>query len=431
MKKSLIITGVIVVVSLVALGIFVRLTDKNTDIQYVEAEKGFFQISIDAAGELVAANSVDIKGPNIVGNRNFRASPIRIVDMVPEGTMVQHGDFVAELDRSAFVNSLKEEQDDLRTEQTNYDSKVLDTAVVLSQLRDEIHNQVFVVAEAEVTLAQSKFEPPATQRQAEITLDKARRTLEQNQKQYNLKRAQVKMELLNLKSKVNQQQNVVNDISGVLSAFTVRAPAAGMIIYKKDRMGQKIKAGTNLNPWDPVVATLPDMSVMLSKVYISEIDINKVTTGLPVEITIDAFPEKSYRGTVSSIANIGEQLPNSDSKVFEVLTKIDQYDPLLRPSMTTGNKVIVKNFNDVTFVPNESVHAGSDSVPFVYTRDRKKQIVVLGESNDKYIIVEEGLKPGTQVWLTVPENPEKFNLAGQELIPAIKEKERKLAMLDK
>lgn len=430
MKRSLIIAGIVVVVSFVALGIFVRLTGKETEMDFAEVQRGFFEISVEATGELVAENSVDIMGPGIVGNRRFRAAPIRILDMVPEGTVVKPGDFVAELDRSSYSNSLKDEQDELRTEQANYESKVLDSAVVLSQLRDEIRNQEYVASEAEITLAQSKFEPPATQRQAEINLDKARRADEQKKKQYQLKKAQVRAELTNLKSKVNLQQRVVDDLSSVLASFTVKAPADGMVIYKKDRLGQKIKAGTSINPFDPVVATLPDMSSMLSKVYISEIDVNKISQGLPVEIRIDAFPDKNFSGKISKIANIGEQLPNSDTKVFEVLARMDEYEPSLRPSMTTNNKVIIKTYNDVLFVPNESVHAGIDSVPFVYTKDGKKQILVLGESNDKSIIVERGLEAGTPVWLSVPEDPEKFILAGQELIPVIREKERELARLE-
>lgn len=431
MKRTLIITGVIVLVSLIALGLFVRVTNKNKENDFAKVERGFFEIAVNATGELVAENSVDIRGPNLVGNRQFRPAPIRIIDMVPEGTVVKKGDFVAELDKSSFVNSLKDEQDELRVAQTNYESKVLDSAVVLSQLRDDIRNQGFVSAEAKIALEQSKYEPPATQRQAEISLDKANRAYEQMQKQYSLKKAQVRAELVNLRSKVNLQQRVVDDLSGVLAAFTVKAPADGMVIYKKDRLGQRIKAGTTINPWDMVVATLPDMSSMLSKVYISEIEINKIKPGLPVNISIDAFPDKNFKGTVSNIANIGEQLPNSDTKVFEVLARIDDYDPALRPSMTTSNKVIIQTYDDVIYVPSESVHAGVDSVPFVYTKDGKKQIVVLGESNDKSIIVEKGLDSGTPVWLSVPENPDKFVLAGRELIPEIREKERALAKLEK
>lgn len=431
MKRQILLTSSITFISLLALFLYVRLTDRSEEVSFAEARRGYFEITVEATGELIAENSVDITGPNLVGNRRFRASPLRITDLVPEGTEVKKGDYVAELDRTTFLNTLRDEQEELETEKINYESKVLDSAVVLSTLRDEIWNQQFIVSEAGITLEQSKFEPPAVQRQAEIALDKSERTLEQKKKQYELKQAQVRAELMNLRLKVNVQQRIVDDLQTVLGSFTVTAPADGMVIYKKDQLGQKIKTGTNISPWEPVVATLPDLSSMLSKIYVSEIEINKVAQGLPVEMTVDAFPDRYFRGEVSSIANIGEQLPNSDTRVFEVLVKLDEFDPALRPSMTTNNKIVVKQFYDVIFVPNESVHAGSDRVPYVYTKDRKKQIVVPGESNGRNIIIEQGLEYGNKVWVSMPENPEKFSLAGTELIPVIREKEREVARLER
>lgn len=423
MKKTFVTTTIVVVISIIFLLVFVKLTsNKDKDVDFAEATQGYFEISISGSGELVAENSVDIKGPDIVRNRNFRATPLKIVDLVPEGTVVKKGDYIATLDRSAFNNTLKDEQEILKTAETELHMKVLDTAVVISTLRDDIKNQYFTTQEAGITVEKSKFEPPATQRQAEITLEKEQRALAQQKKLYSLKSAQTRAELRTLQLKVSTQKRKVDDLEAILNAFVIKAPSDGMVIYKKDRTGVKIIAGTTVNPWDPAVATLPDLSSLLSKVYISEIEINKIKHGMTAEITIDAFKDKLFRGKVYSIANIGEQLPNSDSKVFEVLIRLDDNDPMLRPSMTTGYKLIVKTFDNVISVPNESVHASVDSIPYVYTKNGTKQVVVLGESNEKNIIIEEGLEPGTKIWLSMPDNPEKFKLAGTELIPRIKEK---------
>ena len=188
-----------------------------------------------------------------------------------------------------------------------------------------------------------------------------------------------------------------------------------MVIYKKDMMGNKRKVGSNINSIDRVVATLPDLTSMLSKVFISEIDIRKIKPGQRVNISVDAFPDKSYMGTVQSVANIGEKLPNTDTKVFEVMLKVDGTDMNLRPSMTTNNKIMIKSIADVMHLPNECVHAGIDSVPFVYTKGGVRQVVILGESNDKEVIIKEGLKPGSLVYSTTPEHSEKFRMVGREL----------------
>ena len=58
--------------------------------------------------------------------------------------------------------------------------------------------------------------------------------------------------------------------------------------------------------------------------------------------------------------------------------------------MTTGNKIVTKTINDVIYVPLESVQTSADSIPFVYLKNGDRQVVVLGESNENHVIVEQG-----------------------------------------
>lgn len=423
MKRTLIITGIIVAIAIIILIVIGKVTSKK-DIQnlYAESKRGQFDIIVTTTGELQAKKSTDIYGPDFTQSRGIRVMDIKITDMVPEGTEVKQGDYVATLDRTAFDNSLKDELERLVTQETNLEMKILDTAVTLSNLRDNIKNLRFTVEEAGITLQQSKYEPPTTIRQAEISLDKASRSLDQSIRGYSLRVEQAKSDMRTIKNNLSEQRTRVQDLQTVLSKFNITAPSAGMIIYKRDRMGAKRKVASSISPWDNVVATLPDMSSMISKTYVNEIDVSKVKAGQKVEIIVDAFPEKNYTGMVTSVANIGEQLPNADAKVFEVLIEVNESDPILRPSMTTGNKIITKTIDNVTFIPLESVQAGADSIPFVYLKNGDKQVVVLGESNENMVVVEQGLDPGVQVYLSTPENPENFKLIGEELITVIKDK---------
>jgi len=425
MKRILVIGGVIM--AIIALIVFNKMTSKRGRINsFTDVKKGIFEISVTNSGELIAEKSIDIKGPEIsMGSdrggdhgHDMHAMDLKIQDIVPEGTIVKEGDYIAQLDRSSYSNTLKDELETLKTYQNNVDMKILDTAVVLTNQRDDIKNQRFVVEEAEIALAQSKFEPPATIRQAGIALDKAKRTLDQKIKSYSLYVAQSVADLTHQKMHLTREIRLVSDLQDFLSKFTVTAPASGMVIYKKDRNGNKRKAGSTINLFDRVIATLPDLSSMISKVYVNEIEISKVVPGQKVIINVDAFPEKKYIGVVSTIANIGEKLPNSDSKMVQV--KVDGSDPSLRPSMTTGNKIIVRTYNDVVYIPAECVQTGSDSIPFVYGKNKTKELVVLGESNEKNIIVEKGLEPRDVIYVIPPQNPEDFKLVGEDLIPIIK-----------
>jgi HlyD family secretion protein len=426
MKRILVISGVVLAIA--ALVVFNQMTTRKAKVNsYTEVRKGLFEITVANSGELIAEKSIDIKGPDIAmgsdhgpGGHDMHAMDLKIQDIVPEGTIVKEGDFIAQLDRSSYANTLKDELENLKTMQNTVDMKILDTAVVLTNQRDDIKNQRFVVEEASIALAQSKYEPPATIRQAEISLDKAKRTLDQKIKGYSLIVAQSLADLNHQKMHLTRQLRLVDDLQNFLAKFTITAPASGMVIYKKDRNGNKRKVGSNINPFDRVIATLPDLSSMISKVYVNEIEISKVKPGQKVYITVDAFPEKTYNGTVYTLANIGEQLPNSDSKMFEVQIKIDGSDPALRPTMTTANKIIINTFTDATYIPTECVQAGADSIPFVYGKNRTKEIVILGEANEKNVIIEKGLVAGSVIYLVPPQNTENFRLVGEDLIPIIK-----------
>jgi len=416
MKRTITITALVALATIVVMLIFNKLASGKAESNVLTtAVKGEFEISISTAGELLAESSIDIKAPEIARRgRNIRAQALEIQDIIPEGTEVKEGDYVAMLNRTQYDNTLKDELERLTQARTNVEMRKLDTAVTLTGLRDEIRNQRHTVEEAQITLLNSKYEPPTIIRQAEIDLDRQQRILEQRERSYQLRVAQAERDLRTQKLNLERIEKMVSDLQEVLAGFEIKAPADGMVIYKKDRRGVKIKAGSSVDPFERVVATLPDLSSMLTKIFISEIEISKIRPGLPVEIAVDAFPEKTFTGKVVTIANIGETLPNSDSKVFEVMIRIDGSDPTLRPTMTTSNKVIISKVQDVVYIPAECVNTGSDGIPFVYKKNGTRQVVVPGDANDKFVIIEKGLEPGEEVYIIQPPDGDKFRMVGVE-----------------
>jgi HlyD family secretion protein len=422
MKKPLLITAGIFAAFLL-LFIFNKLTSKNISGDYfAETMKGNFEIAVTSSGELVAEYSIDIMGPEIATGRDVRASQVEIQDLIPEGTMVKKGDYIGSLNKTEFSNQLKDALERLAQMQSNLEMRVLDTAVQLNSLRDQIKNQEFNVEEREMTLRNSKFEPPTVIRQAQINVEQSKNILDQLRRNYTRRVAQLNTDIYNQKMWVGRMERRINDLEDLIAAFTVNAPADGMVIYKRDFRGNKRKAGSRIDPRDRVIATLPDLSSMMSKVFVSEIEVSKLNPGQNVEVVIDAYPNKRYTGKVRYVGQIGEKLPNTSDKMFEVLIRIDGSDPNLRPSMTTSNRIIVKNFEDAVFIPVECIRASVDSVPYVYRKNGVKQIVLTGDFNDKNIIIEQGLEEGTMLYLNYPEKPEKFRIQGEDLIPVIKDR---------
>ena len=419
MKRKTLISIIATVAVVLALIIYSAMSGKEKEVVLeTEVQYGSFEIAVMITGELQAIKETEIQAPSSLRNRYLRIHRVKIQDLIPEGTVVDSGDWVATLDRSETDNSQKDMIDELEQEESEYMRTKLDTTMQLRQLRDDLINLGFAMEEAEITLEQSQFEPPATIRQAEIELERANRAYKQAKENYGLKEKQAKAEMREAEISLERDRRGVDMMEAVLKEFDIMAPSSGMVIYKKDWNGQKRTAGTEINTWDLAVATLPDLSTMISLTYVNEIDISKLKKGQEVKIGVDAFPEKKFTGEVFEVANIGQQLPNTDAKVFEVRIELNEHDTILRPSMTTSNEVITKVMDSVMFVPLEAVHA-NDSLTYVYTRQGKKQVVVLGESNENNIIVEMGLDKGQKLYLSQPGNIESFKYTGLELLEEI------------
>ncbi len=436
MKKRTILAIAIPAILIVAMVLYSALSGKEKEVVLeTKVEQGAFEIAVMVTGELQAIRETEIKAPSQLRSRNLRIRSVKIQDLIPEGTVVDSGQWVATLDRSEADNSLKDILDNLEQKQSEYMRTKLDTTMQLRELRDQLFNLNFAMEEAEITLEQSKFEPPAAIRQAQIEMEKAKRAYEQAEKNYGLKVRQAKAEMREAEINMARDRRSKEEMEAVMTKFDIHAPASGMVIYKKDWNGQKRTAGSEINTWDLAVATLPDLSTMISMTYVNEIDISKLKKGQQVDIGVDAFPEKKFTGEVTEVANIGQQLPNTDAKVFEVKIELNERDTILRPSMTTSNLVITQVLDSVLFIPLEAVHA-NDSLTFVYTRDNKKQVVVLGESNENHIVVDMGLKKAQKLYLSMPENPDNFKYTGLDLVEEIErrraeEEQKRLEMLEK
>src|SRR5690606_6706744 len=139
--------------------------------------------------------------------------------------------------------------------------------------------------------------------------------------------------------------------------------------------------------WAPRIAELPDLSSMISKTFINEIDISRISVGQKVVVGVDAFPDKKFDGEVITVANIGQTLPNGDTKVFEVTIKLFGSDPELRPAMTTSNVITINYLEDALFVPLEAVFK-TDSTRFVYTYSpaMTRQIIETGSENANHVV---------------------------------------------
>jgi hypothetical protein len=419
-----------VAIILILLWYFSKSNPNETVLLEAPVKQGLFVISVTTTGELEAKSSEKIYGPSSSGLREARIWELKIDDIIPDGSIVDSGDFVANLDRTELTNKLKDKEIEIEQFQNNFTKTQLDTTMELRSARNDLVNLKYAMEEAQIAVDQSIYEPPASQRQVQIELDKSKRSYDQADRNYSLRTDKAVANMSEVSTALKKKQGEYQKLMDLISEFTVKAPKAGMVIYQRDWEGKKRGIGSTVSAWENVVATLPNLREMITKTYVNEIDISKVKVGQKVNIGIDAFPDKKFTGQVLEVANIGEQIRNSNAKVFEVKIAVNEYDSIVRPAMTTKNTIITDEIDSVLYIPLEAMF-NNDSIQYVIVGNLKKQVIA-GKSNENEIIVLAGLSEGENVLLTTPPDADDYDyeMLSAEVIQAAKDRKDTLEKVE-
>lgn len=404
MKKKLIIFGIAVVAIIIVAVRFLNPSEEEAGAElFTKAERGEFLVEVTSTGELSAQRSLKIMGPSSARDYNIRN--ITIQRLVEEGTQVKEGEFVAQLDPSELYEKIQAEKEQLDGEIAEFDNARIDTALTLRSERDKLTNLDYQIEEKKLQVEQSIYEPPATVTKYKNELRKLYVDKERALENYQLQIRKAEAKMIEQTADLNRRKGRYESMQKLLGEFTIYAPQSGMVIYTKSGMGgNRIEEGSQISPWSPEVAELPDLSRMISTTYINEVDIRKISVGQSVDIGLDAFPDKKLSGNVNRVARVGQQNPNSDAKVFEVVIAVNERDDELRPAMTTSNVIQTKKLEDVVHVPLECLHVYNDSINYVIKKNGTLQEVKLGINNSEAVVIEMGVEEGDELYLSVPES---------------------------
>ncbi|RKD91682.1 efflux RND transporter periplasmic adaptor subunit [Mangrovibacterium diazotrophicum] len=429
MKKKKNLLFLLIPVVLLILILVLSSESEKSIMLTAQVQRGDFQVAVYSSGQIESENKENIPVPAKLSDRSLRIWSLKITELVEEGTYVDSGDFVARLDPEAVQEQIKNVQDEMDKAFSEYEDAKIDSNLNLSNQRDAITNARLDMEEKDIIVKESIYESPSIQKKAQMDYDKAERKLEQEKNAYVLKTQQEENKVNRQFINFRQLKERYEGLEGLYNSLTITAPKAGIVTYIKNPWGIT-KVGSDVGS-NGSVATIPDMTNLISRTYINEIDISKIKEGQKTDIGIDAFPDKEMTGEVVSIANIGQTMPNSDAKVFEVKIKVFGVDKDLKPAMTTSNIVYTNLYTDTLYIPIDAVFE-NDSMQYVYV-DRgniSRQVVRLGESNENYVLISEGLKEGDVICLNEPETGSELPLKGTEIYQAMvqeKEEQRKQA----
>ena len=189
---------------------------------------------------------------------------------------------------------------------------------------------------------------------------------------------------------------------------TVTAPMAGIVIKKNAEIGDSVVSGMAEFGAGNILYTVADLSRMIVKFNVNEVDVGKLSVNQSVRILLDAFPNETFDGRITFISPMAEK-NDQKLKIFRTEVDILAHDPRLRPGMTARIKVLLAEKNAALLVPLESLFDEDGKwVAYVSRPDKKpeyeRRVLHLGLQNDMKAEILSGLNAGEILLLKKPKS---------------------------
>ncbi|MGI9071319.1 MAG: efflux RND transporter periplasmic adaptor subunit [Bryobacteraceae bacterium] len=368
--KIVILLGLLV---LVAGAVFASIKISQRGVVIVETGK---VMRMDLTSVVTASGEVKPRNYINIGTNAQNPAPI-VAIYVKEGDHVRKGQRLARLadvqptaevassravvnsalaDSAASEAALKSADDNIAVAQAQVDHARAD----LEQKRIDLKRgqQLY---DAKLIAPQDFEAKKALYDLAQSTLVEAERRVTQAHSQ----RAQSAAQLGSAQKKIAQAQAMVTRWENVLSQYDAVAPLDGVVTNLPVRVGETVVPGIQNSPASTLM-TIADMSIITAEVHVDETDIVSVRLEEPAEVTIDAIPNRTFKGKVieigdtalvrsSGVAASQSQTSSQEAKDFKVIIALDIPEGLVRPGLSCTAKITTATRSRVLAIPIQAL----------------------------------------------------------------------------
>ncbi len=235
----------------------------------------------------------------------------------------------------------------------------------------------------------------------EGALSTSQRNLKQVTRNNAASLAKAKASLESKREYLAKEQERLQRLQDQYAKCKIHAPQNGMVAYASSR-NEVVRAGAPVRMRQHILS-IPNLTKMQVKTAVHESVLDSIRPGLKTTIRVDAFSNRTYTGTVHSVAVLPDQdgWVGSDTKIYDTVILIDSDVENLKPGMTAVVEIHVDKKEDVVVVPIQAVLEEDDQA-FCYV-DRsgrlERRIIKVGKSNDQMIHVTDGLRADERVVL--------------------------------
>jgi HlyD family secretion protein len=262
-------------------------------------------LSAEAAGTIEPVTTIEVKS---------KASGEIIEIAVETGDRVARGDLLVRVDQRVARNALTQAEADLEVSEAQ-----LDNARAQFERSEALHATQYISDEEYET--------------ARLTFANARASLVRSER--SLEDARISFE-----------------------DTEVRAPASGVVLSRTVEVGSVIQSASQNVSGGSVLLRMADLDTVQVRTLVDETDIGKLSAGLPVTITVDAYPGRDFIGTVLKIEP--EALEQQNVVMFPVLVRIGNQEGLLRSGMSSEVEIHLGSREGVLAVPNAALRTEGD-----------------------------------------------------------------------
>tara|TARA_Y100001960_G_scaffold17273_1_gene15475 strand:+ start:2921 stop:4390 length:1470 start_codon:yes stop_codon:yes gene_type:complete len=405
--------------------------------------KGPIKIAVTEQGTLESSENTEIKCK--VRGRNT------VTSVVESGTIVKKGDELVRLDTKVIEENLSLQKTNVHEATATLEETKTDTAqsqIAIDSFEEGRYTKGLKSREAAVKRAEINLQASTEKyeqyrqlfkrgRVSELELDGSAFTVTQAELQLKVaetrldvyKRYTKAMDLEELKGRLNAQKSKLSaDQAGLqmdmarraraeteLANCVITAPKNGLVIYPTAAAWKDtpdVAEGVNVSH-DQVLLIMPDLDHMQIEVGIHEAIVDRVKVNLQANVKL---PDREIIAKVTEVATIAQPLgPWSGNVVkYDAVITIDEGEVDLKPGMSAEVEIVLAEYEDVLYVPVSAI-LETEEGHFCWVEEEnaepKRQRVILGESNDVYVIVEQGVKEGDEVILNPLEFMEQSTLA--------------------
>lgn len=346
------------------------------------------------SGSTEALRSRPVLAPQLAG---AQLDSMVVTKIMPAGAPVHKGDLLVEFDRQAQIKDALDKKaayEDL-VDQVVQKRATEDAARAKDE--DDLHQAQDALRKAQLEMGKNEILSRIDVEKNQEALTEAEQTLKQLQNTFQLKRQAAAADIKTLEIQRDRAQATMLYAQANAEKMSIVSPMDGVVVLNNIWLGSRIG---QVQEGDQVRAGVPfmkvvDPSAMEVRVEVNQEDLLKLHLDQHAKISLDAYPQLSFPGTLEELDPLGHPSEQSDTiRTFAAVFSIQGSNAKLMPDLSAAVDLELANIKDALVVPAQGVEHGANG-DYVWLNTGgafEKHAITAGPSNGMETVIDAGLK---------------------------------------